>query len=49
MFPLTGIFCSMEYIQCYKYKVQIVILTFWFKKEIICHTLEKKRDFLTRT
>lgn len=49
MLPLTEIFFSMEYIWCCKYKMQIIILTFWFNEEIICDSLDKKRDYLTRT
>lgn len=42
MFPQTEIFFFMEYIWCYKYKVQITILIFWFNEEIICHSLNKE-------
>lgn len=44
-FPVTEIFCPMECIQCYKYKVhgQIIILTSLFNKERISHALNKKR------
>lgn len=46
MFPVTEIFCPVECIWCYKYKVhgQIIILTFLFNKERISHALDKERD-----
>lgn len=45
MFPVPEIFCPVERIWCYKYKVhgQIIKFTFLFNKERISHALDKKR------
>lgn len=45
-FPVNEIFCPMECIWCYNYKVhgQIVILAFLLNKGRISHALDKKRD-----